>query len=157
MLSNFDIEDICNHLKLPLIGVFSKDLLPKRCSVGSYYVNMENHNDGDGTHWVFIRIFDCGRAIYMDSFGIYAPEDIRQFLKPVSPFAYNTRQIQNIKSENCGRFCILCDYFFQYQLRNKSNTYIFEEFYDWLNSWSENTKINDKICLERFNRLAENT
>ena len=29
LLSNFDIIDICNHLQLPLVGIFMKDQLPK--------------------------------------------------------------------------------------------------------------------------------
>ena len=44
MLTNFDIEEICKSLQLPLVGVFSKDELPKKNYIGSYYINMENHD-----------------------------------------------------------------------------------------------------------------
>jgi len=156
MITNFDIEEIANSLRLPIIGVFSKDKLPQRRMVGSYYVNMEDHDKGSGTHWVFIRIFSSGVAIYFDSFGISPPEQVRDFLKPFSPFAFSNRQIQDIKSENCGRFCILCDYFFSYQIKNQklTNDYIAECFDDFLNSWSIDTATNDKILKERFNRLG---
>ena len=89
MITNFDIEEIAKGLKLPIIGVFSKDKLPQRRSVGSYYVNMEDHDKGSGTHWVFMRIFDCGSAVYFDSFGISPPEPVRDFLKPFAPFPFS--------------------------------------------------------------------
>lgn len=157
MITNFDIEEIANELKLPIIGVFSKDKLPQKRAVGSYYINMEDHNKGNGTHWVFARIFPNGKAIYFDSFGISPPEQVRDFLKPFAPFAFSNRQIQDVVSENCGRFCILCDYFFTYQLCGKKKNCkcdIDERFDDFLNSWSINTKTNDKILKERFFKLS---
>lgn len=156
MITNFDIEEIAHGLKLPIVGVFSKDRLPQRRSVGSYYVNMEDHDKGGGTHWIFMRIFPCGSACYFDSFGISPPEQVRDFLKPFAPFPFSNRQIQDVKSENCGRFCILCDYFFTHQVKKKlKNTDMVAEcFDDFLNSWSIDTRTNDKILMERFNKLG---
>ncbi len=157
MITNFDIEEIAQGLKLPIVGVFSKDKLPQRRSIGSYYVNMEDHDKGNGTHWVFMKIFPAGFACYFDSFGVSPPEDVRDFLKPFVPFPFSNRQIQDVKSENCGRFCIICDYFFTHQVKAnklKSNDCVAECFDDFLNSWSINTKTNDKILMERFNSLG---
>jgi hypothetical protein len=163
-LTNLEIEDICKSVGLPIIGVFSKDLLPKERRVGSYYINMQNHDEGNGSHWVFARIFDCGKAIYYDSFGIAMPIEVEEFLKPFKPVAYSTRQIQDIKSNFCGRFCILCDYFFSYQMKEKIRDYktaeerkrkcpIDGEFLVFLSSWTDDTKKNDELCKERFNKL----
>jgi hypothetical protein len=152
MITNFDIEEMANGLKLPLIGVFSKDKLPQKRSIGSYYVNMEDYDKGSGTHWVFLRIFPNGKAIYFDSFGVQTPENVRDFLKPFSPFACSNRQIQDITSQNCGRFCILLDNYFTHQVPKKSD--IDEKYDDWLNSWSIDTKKNDKILKERFVKLG---
>jgi hypothetical protein len=159
-LTNFEIEEICKSAKLPLISVCSKDQLPSRRIVGSYYINLQNSNEGSGTHWVFARIFECGKAIYFDSFGIAMPTEVEEFLKPFKPIAYSNRQIQDIKSELCGRYCLLCDYFFSHQLRTLLPTstkefrcpvdIYFEEF---LNSWSDDTIKNNQICKERFNKL----
>ena len=99
MLTNYDIEKVCEKLDLPIIGVFMKDDLPKQRKVGSYIINMDN-SDGEGTHWVFAKIFSdtdrfddsssddekigyryCG-ALYFDPFGIGMPEEISDFLKP---------------------------------------------------------------------------
>jgi hypothetical protein len=46
-LSNFDLEEYARKYKLPLIGVYSKDELPDKLQVGSYYVNMQNAADGN--------------------------------------------------------------------------------------------------------------
>jgi hypothetical protein len=156
MITNFDIEEIAKGLKLDIVGVFSKDQLPQRRSVGSYYVNMEDHDKGSGTHWVFMRIFPCGSACYFDSYGINPPEDVRNFLKPFVPFPFSNRQIQDIDSVLCGKFCILCDYFFTHQVKTKlkNNDMVAEYFDDFLNSWTINTKLNDKILMERFNKLG---
>jgi len=156
MITNFDILEIGKSLKLPIIGVFSKDKLPQKRSVGSYYVNMEDHNKGNGTHWVYMRIFDCGSALYFDSFGVNPPEDVKYFLNPFAPFPFSNRQIQDLKSEHCGRFCILCDYYFTHQVKKKlkNNDLVAESFDDWLNSWSIHTATNDKILKERINQLG---
>jgi hypothetical protein len=163
MLSNLDIERICDKLKLPIIGVFSKDTLPdkKEGKIGSYYINLQNHNEGSGTHWVMCkiycdderdnesfavdkkgkRVYRCG-AIYFDPFGIGMPREVEEFLSPFKPVAYSTRQIQSVHTSQCGWYCILCDY----TLENKqhSETYL-EDFEKFLNMWSE--KQNENLTL----------
>jgi hypothetical protein len=146
MLSNFDIENICNQLKLPLVGVFSKDKLPDKRFIGSYYINMENYDDGNGTHWVFARIFPTGEAIYFDSFGIKSPTEVEAFLKPFRPYATNNRQIQDLKSDKCGLFCIACDSFFSFHSNPKED--IAENYDDFLNMWSKDPEKNDKVLKE---------
>lgn len=154
MITNFDIEEIAKSLKLPIVGVFSKDKLPQKRYIGSYYINMEDSDKGSGSHWVFFRVFPFGKAVYFDSFGINAPEQVRDFLKPFTPFAFSNRQIQDIHSSNCGRFCIMCDYYFSHQVSKLNRNNVDEYFDDFLNSWSIDTKLNDKILQERFNKLA---
>lgn len=143
MLSNYDIQDICKSMELHIVGVYSKDLLPNKNYVGSYYVNMEDHDEGNGTHWVMCKIFENGTAIYFDSFGVYPPEDINNFLNIFKPYIRNNREIQDIKSENCGWFCILCDYYSRDE----------ETFEKFLRCWSDDTKKNDKILFELMKRF----
>jgi len=163
-LTNVELQDIATSLKLPIVGVFSKDQLPKERRVGSYYINMQDHDEGNGTHWIFARIFPCGKAIYFDSFGVYMPVEIKEFLKPFQPIAYSNRQIQDMKSQNCGRYCILCDYWFSYKMKEPIREYktveerrkkcpVDYELYRFLDSWSNNTMQNDKLCIERWNKL----
>lgn len=145
MLSNTDIEEICDSLKLPLVGVFSKNKLPQVRHIGSYYINLQDEEDGNGTHWTWFRIFENGKAVYFDSFGFQLPEDIKEFLKPFAPIPYNNRQIQDINSSYCGWFCLACDYYFTYEAKRKDTE---EDFDDFLNLFSINKIANDKIAME---------
>jgi putative N-acetylmannosamine-6-phosphate epimerase len=108
MLTNYDIEKISEKLDLPLIGVFMRDELPKERKIGSYIINMDS-SEGDGTHWVFAKIFCdsdrfdtdsdsddsveinkyCG-CLYFDSFGCGMPLEVEEFLKPFSRQWYNS-------------------------------------------------------------------
>ena len=139
------IYELCKTLGLPIVGVFSKDLLPVERRMGSYYINLQDSDAGNGTHWVFVRIFKGNKAIYFDPFGLNMPEDVRGFLSKYEPIAWNNRTIQNLKSTLCGLFCIACDYYFQYDCKKKD---IYECFDDFLNMWSINPKTNDTILKE---------
>jgi len=150
MLSNIQIEEIAGDLKLPIVGVFSKDRLPEKRYEGSYYVNLQDADDGDGTHWVFFRIFSPDEAVYFDSFGLPCPEDVKRFLEPFSPIPYNNRQIQDVKSSYCGWYCIACDYYFQYDVKKGDD--IVDKFDDFLNMYSAKTPVNDKILKEYLKR-----
>ena len=144
-LSNVDLENIAKQMKLPLIGVYSKDRLPEKRYIGSYIVNMQNYDEGNGSHWVYILITDKdkGKAIYFDSFGVSPPQEIQDFLKPFSPYAVNNRMIQDIKSTKCGLYCIACDIYFKYYYNKKKS--IEDNFDDFLNILTFKTDINDDI------------
>ena len=149
-LSNYDIMNIGKEMGLEIVGVFSKDQMPLRHQVGSYYINLQNHDEGNGTHWVFARIFENGRAIYFDPFGTLPPIEVRNFLKPFSPYATSNRYIQDNHSNKCGYFCIGCDVFFTYDYKKGQS--IDERFDDFLNMFSIQKKLNDKIIFEYLNK-----
>lgn len=150
MLSNFDIEDICLKMDLPLVGVLSKDKLPDKRYIGSYYINMENEDDGNGTHWVYVRITSDSKALYFDSYGFKSPKEVEEFLKPFKPYPTSNRQIQSIDSDKCGLYCIACDIFFTYHYDNNKD---FDSNYnDFLNGWSIDLKKNDKILKQYLNK-----
>jgi hypothetical protein len=150
MLSNIDLEEMAREDNLDLIGVYSKDRIPSQRQVGSYIINMQDFNDGNGTHWIAFKIFDNGKACYFDSFGVIYPEDIGEFLKIFKPIAYNNRQIQDPKSENCGRFCLAFIKYFN-DFDTKKND-VFEAYDDFLNVFSNDAKKNDKIVKELINK-----
>ena len=55
MLTNFDIENICQYYEIPLLGVVMKDELPKKVLDGNFVINLESSVDengvvGRGTH-----------------------------------------------------------------------------------------------------------
>jgi len=146
MLSNIDLENMAEKDGLDLIGVFSKDQLPTERRVGSYIVNMQDFDQGCGSHWLTFKIFDNGKAIYFDSFGVIFPEEVGEFLKMFKPIAWNNRHIQDIKSENCGRFCLAFIKYFN-DFDTKKND-VFEAYDDFLNVFSNYPKTNDKILFE---------
>lgn len=151
MLSNFDLEDICEKCNFDLIGVFSKNKIPEKKKVGSYIINMQNQEDGNGTHWIVFKIFENGKALYFDSFGISMPKEIDNFLKIFKPVGINNRHIQDINSVKCGYFCIaFIQYFNNFNLKND----LFEAYDDFLNCFSNNKKKNDIIVMELLKKIC---
>ena len=143
-LSNYDLEELAHKYKLPLIGVFSKDELPDKLQVGSYYINMQNSTDGQGTHWILVKIFDAKHAFYFDSFGERIPIEVMEFLKNYKPIPYSHRQIQDVRSSRCGLYVVACDLYMSQIKRRK----MLEQFDDFLNMFKGDTKQNDSILVE---------
>lgn len=164
MLTNFDIERIANKLNLPIVGVFSKDTLPSKRSIGSYYINMENKNDGDGTHWVLAKIYDDDNrdeddnmkevhkvgALYFDPFGLDMPKEIERFLSPFKPIPFNNRQIQSINTTQCGWYCLSCDYALEH--KQNDETYL-EDYEKYLALWSDRPEQNLRLLKSFFKPL----
>ena len=150
MLSNFELEDIAEKDGLDLIGVFSKNLLPKERVMGSYIVNLQDYEDGGGTHWTCFKIFDDNKCCYFDPFGMPMPADVNSFLMKFKPVACNNRHIQDIKSDKCGYFCLsFIKYFNDFDTKKKD---VFEAYDDFLNCFSANNKLNDKIVMEMLDK-----
>jgi hypothetical protein len=163
MLSNFDIERICRKLELPIVGVFSKDKIPKDIRIGSYYINLQDANDGDGTHWVMFKIYDNDDredksnkkkesigALYFDPFGVDMPKEVADFLKPFKPIPYSNRQIQGLKQEECGWYCIACDYSLEH--KQHGTTYL-DDFHKFISLWSDSASTNLKYLKSLFKPL----
>ncbi len=105
-LSNFDIIDIIKELQLDYCfgGVYSKDLLPKDLKRTNFYiVNMQDHDEGNGTHWVVFYYNKPLTSIYFDSFGFPPPQDVEEVIKE---YIYNDEDIHDLESTACGYFCI---------------------------------------------------
>ena len=143
-LSNFDLEDLAMKYNLPLVGVYSKDELPKKLQVGSYYINLQDSTEGQGSHWLLIKIFDKKNALYFDSFGQPAPLEVLVFLKNYKPVPYSNREIQNIDSSRCGLYVVACDRYMSTIRRRQ----MLEQFDDFLNMFTADTKKNDGILVD---------
>jgi len=154
-ITNFDIIDICRKLHVPLVGVFSKDKLPYHRKDGAYVVNMQDDLDingslNQGSHWVCFYIWKK-QACYFDSFGIIAPRQIQEFLKPYRPYPYNIQQIQDIKTTSCGWYCIFFLYWFHHQ--NKISSFskrleLFNQLFD--KDVSKNKSILEKLLKKTY-------
>ena len=127
-------------------GIFSKDTLPKDLKHNSWYViNMQNHNDGNGTHWVCLK---TGIPLtYFDSFGFAPPIEVMEKVK--NGMSFNKREIQDYNSTACGWFCIAC-------IRSDcdasgTTTNHFKRF---LSKFSDNTLVNDIILHTILDKLG---
>jgi len=141
-LSNINITEILKIHNIPHNGVYSKDKLPNKIKSGWYIVNMQNYNDGNGTHWVAFQNNEK-ECFYYDSFGVYPPLEILEKVK--NNLLYSTKEIQNEYSTCCGWFCICCIVYNHY---NKNN------YEDFLKLFSKNTALNDSILfkiLKKYN------
>jgi hypothetical protein len=150
MLTNFDLENMCKNEGLDLIGVFSKDDMPSRRVCGSYIINLQDQEDGNGTHWVCCKIFPNRKVCYFDSFGFPMSLETKEFLNPFKPVAQSNRHIQDLKSDMCGYFCFaFIKYFDDFNCKKND---IYEAYDDFLNCFSINEKTNDKIVMELINK-----
>ena len=108
---------------------------------------MQNHDDGDGTHWV---CFKSGTPlIYFDAFGIAPPKEVMEIAN--NGLIYNNKQIQNEGSTACGWFCIACIMFDDGLVSNE------KQYTRFLAVFQTNTKVNDWILQKVINRLTVNT
>ena len=100
--SNFELNEKAKNLKLnDFRDVFMRDQLkftPLRNECG--ILNL-NRKDQPGSHWVCW--FKHGKAkYYFDSFGVIAPKELVEYLKP--PIVYSTCQIQGFNDTNYGQW-----------------------------------------------------
>jgi hypothetical protein len=138
-LSNFELMDIIKDMKLDYHfgGVFSKDQLPKELIREKFYiVNLQDHDEGSGTHWTVFYYNKPLTSIYFDSYGFIAPLDVENSIKP---YIYNNAEIQDFDASSCGYFCIAFIKF----LHNKENKQ--EAYKTFLKLFKQQTVKNDKI------------
>ena len=138
-LSNFEIIKIIKNMNLDYCfgGVFSKDLLPKQLIIEKFYiVNLQDHDEGSGTHWVAFYYNKPLTSIYFDSYGFIAPLDVQDRIKP---YIFNDKDVQDFDSSACGYFCISFIKF----LHNKEKKHV--AYKTFLQLFKLQTFKNDKI------------
>jgi hypothetical protein len=73
---------------------------------------MNRVKENTGPHWTCIVTDDSKRAIYFDSYGENAPNEIRNLLKSKQyKIGHTKKKIQFIMSNLCGFFCLAFIYF----------------------------------------------
>jgi hypothetical protein len=138
-LSNFEIMDIIKDMNLDYHfgGVYSKDQLPNELIREKFYiVNLQDHDEGNGTHWTVFYYNKPLTSINFDSYGFVAPLDVENRIKP---YIYNDAEVQDFDSSACGYFCIAFIKF----LHNKADKQ--EAYKIFLKLFKLNTLKNDKI------------
>lgn len=163
MLSNFDIEKMASKFDLPIVGVYQKDMLKDApMTIGSYYINQQNSTDGNGTHWTLAKIYcdeerdgECdgikmAKALYFDPFGLNMAKEVEEFLAPFKPIPFNNKQIQNVRSDSCGWYCVACDYALEH--KQNGETYL-EDYEKFLEHFRDDPKKNLTLLKEFFKPL----
>jgi hypothetical protein len=108
MLSNFDIADMMGNDNR-FGGVLAKQYLNNHVNPTDkkvYILNLDL-DSSDGSHWVLVSTLNPKVNIYFDSFSLPPPQDIVEFLEKSRKMkVMNNLQLQNIKSNYCGYFCV---------------------------------------------------
>ena len=138
-LTDADIMKYLDNRRVSINGIYSKDQLPNKLKQGWYVINMEDHDEGDGTYWVaLLNLEDSkGYMLYFDSFGFYPPTNVLEKVK--NEIYYSTIQLQDLNSTACGWFCICCI------LANIQNKYDYSIFLKRFNE--NNTAFNDNLLF----------
>lgn len=146
-LSNIEIDEY--YKGVPQFGgVFCKDQLPKKMNNKCYIINMQDSDEGSGSHWVAVMDVNPKETVYFDSFGENdAPIDIEKFLKTRKKgkkLMRNKIQLQKLDSSSCGEYCI---YFVNHAILGNSlnNT---------LKGFTKNPVINEHILRKYFGQEA---
>ena len=144
-LTNFELIDLIKDYKLDnhFGGVYSKDQLPELIKDKFYIVNLQDHDEGGGTHWTCFYYNYPSTSIYFDSYGFISPRDVQ---KRISPYIFNEKDIQDFNSSACGWYCIAFIKF----LHDKTNKE--EMFKTFLKLFKLETIKNDKILQEMLDR-----
>lgn len=110
MTTNFELSNTLKNYKA-FGGVFSKSDLPFMGILDKFYIiNLQDRDDGGGTHWVLLHNSNKYECIYFDSFGQPPPDVIVEFMKKShnrKKLLYNDSQYQLLESIKCGEFCVL--------------------------------------------------
>ncbi len=151
MLTNFNLMDIAKHYDIQLHEIIMKDELTNRVKNGNYIINLQSSRDNEGnlnggSHWTCL-IVKNKQAFFLDSFGAYPSAEIQDYVKKRKgcKFAFNNKIIQDLKSENCGYFCISL---LLYYKQHKGTFFDLAEKYTEL--FDDNTKLNDNILKHIF-------
>ena len=109
-LSNFDILQLVNQMNNKRMlknfkGVFMRNEISgipklKECGI----INLDD-KENKGTHWVCYFIFNSSIAYYFDSFGLYPPIELQNYLKEYNIIGSNF-QLQDFNTNYCGYYCL---------------------------------------------------
>ena len=122
MLSNHDIDELVTKMNIPNFkGCFYKDKLKKYNQIQVisliYIINLNSELDekgkrNTGSHWTCLVTDDMKRAIYFDSYGEHAPNEIWNLLKCNQyKIGHTSKNIQSLMSNLCVFLVLLSSTF----------------------------------------------
>ena len=157
MLTNYDLEELCDVYNVPLRGIYMKDMLPKKIQNGNYIINLESSNGGqnNGTHWTCLVVRNKDTMFY-DPYGAPPSIEIRNFVqqRKNAHLGFNNWVVQDLKSENCGYF-VLSFLVHAGALRNKSPAKLYVRANNYINQFVDDTIRNDEMLRASFRKLGK--
>ena len=111
MLTNFQLEDLCEKMDIPLETiVFKSSLKDMKIKYNrSYIINLENefNEDGErneGSHWCGLQVnkYKNGKlqGFWFDTYGQPSPTEVIDFVGGELP--YSNKDIQSLVADFCG-------------------------------------------------------
>ena len=106
-MSNFDLLEWAQYLKIPLKNVLSRDQkVPHNHQLGLFIYNLEPAYMS-GSHWVATYVKD-NVINYFDSFEMPPFQEMVDHAKGKNlTLLHQNSQIQNLMSSTCGYFCLI--------------------------------------------------
>lgn len=147
--SNLELTKIASFYNLPLVAIVQRDKLHEYPYVnnGFYIINTEPSTAGYGKHWQCLYL-NKNTSFYFCSFGNPAPTDVISYVKKYSKhFKNNNLIIQNIKSDNCGYYCIA---FMLFMIKNNYN------YLEFINAFDEDDTTRNDYIVEGIMRVFSN-
>jgi len=166
MLTDTQIYDLAERMKVPLVFCDFKDRLAKKKLQynKSYIINMENEFDEDGhknegSHYTAFQVnkYPNGKTegIYFDSFGQPPPQIVEEFCGTKLP--YQTKDIQSLMNSACGWYCLAFLHFINASNYRSKHLYTdcddFTDLFDDLNK--TNNHLKNEYVLKHFFRSED--
>ncbi len=117
LTTDSDLRKMAVKLHVPLVFVGFKDLLERvKPRVGAYIINLQDSDDGNGTHWTCFFLTKDKQAFYFDSYGAPPPEVALKYMSRWTKKIYaNNEIVQDPDGAFCGQYCLN---FLTYMTRN---------------------------------------
>jgi hypothetical protein len=169
MLTNIQVEDLAERMKVPLeCVVFKSELTNMTLKYNkSYIINLENEFDEDGqnnqgSHYVAFQVNHyldkADEHVYFDSYGCAPPNEVLLFCK-VKEMPYSEIDVQSIMADCCGWFCLAFLHFINSWEHRSKNLYQDAEHFTSL--FKDMNKDNDwkynEFVLKQFFKPPNNT
>jgi len=146
-LTNIQIDKLLKNIK-NYKGCYSKDNIRTKLKEGYYVINLQDSNEGDGSHWCCLYVSKY-YDLYFDSYGFICPENIEQLCDKL---IYSQKMIQSLNSSSCGYYVVL---FILYMNKfNINDKLLIVKYNNFINLFNKDEMINDKILkteLSKYN------
>lgn len=160
MLTDSQIDDLAERMKIPLEGCFFKDELPYPIPYNKVLiVNLQDSENDDGernegTHWTLLYIRETPnrilQPIYFDPYGHSPSENIKKTVETQihKKLPYTTKDIQSLMNNACGFYCLALGHYITASKYRNGDLYKdvddFMDMFDDLNhsiDWKKNEYI----------------